>query len=474
MSIHIPILRAGKPYESLQTIAIPHVETGEPVALLSQANRGLISRDLLNMARNKAILEKLSMAEILDICKKAAAYFREATLPLGSSSQSPEDYIQQLSSTTGMPHSLCKTNMGKITLVLEEMEAVLGGLTRGLDLSVFDKGWVKQDDRPLNFICMADALGAVLPSNSPGVHSLWIQAIALKVPVVLKPGSQEPWTPFRIAQAFMAAGCPPEVFSYYPTDYGGAAEILLRTGRSMIFGDKNTVAPWKDDRRVQIHGPGWSKVVLTDDKVGEWENYLEIMESSIVANGGRSCINASGVWVSSRGREIAEALGQRLAKITACSLDDPNAQLAAFSNKKLARLLDQMLDEQQQTPGAEDITAKYRQGPRLVEKDNCLYLLPTLVWCDDPEHPLAKAEYLFPFAAVVEVPRERLLKAMGPTLVATAISDDRKFIEDIFASDTVERLNIGPVPTMKISWDQPHEGNLFEHLYRQRALQVVA
>ena len=36
----------------------------------------------------------------------------------------------------------------------------------------------------------------------------------------------------------------------------------------------------------------------------------------------------------------------------------------------------------------------------------------------------------------------------------------------------IDRLNIGPIPTFKLSWDQPHEGNLFEHLYRQRAFQI--
>jgi hypothetical protein len=33
---------------------------------------------------------------------------------------------------------------------------------------------------------------------------------------------------------------------------------------------------------------------------------------------------------------------------------------------------------------------------------------------------------------------------------------------------------MGPIPTMKIGWDQPHEGNLFEHLYGRRAYQQVA
>ena len=110
---------------------------------------------------------------------------------------------------TGMPEALCRANMEKIQLVCTEIEAILGGLTRGLDLAVLDEGWYDQDGRSLSYICQADALGAILPSNSPGVHALWVPSIPLKVPLVLKPGREEPWTPFRIAQAFIEAGCPP-------------------------------------------------------------------------------------------------------------------------------------------------------------------------------------------------------------------------------------------------------------------------
>jgi hypothetical protein len=37
----------------------------------------------------------------------------------------------------------------------------------------------------------------------------------------------------------------------------------------------------------------------------------------------------------------------------------------------------------------------------------------------------------------------------------------------------VGRLNLGGIPTCKISWDQPHEGNLFDHLYARRAFQCA-
>jgi len=471
--IHIPLLRAGRPYTSLDVVAIPHFRTGEPVAKVSQTNRGLIAKDFGAAEKNQRAMQALPAAQLLEICKKAASLFLEADLPLGEDTQSPAQYVTQLSGTTGMPEALCRRNMSKINLVLTEMAAVLGGLTRGLDLAILDTGWMEQNHRPLSFFCQTQTLGAVLPSNSPGVHSLWLPAIPLKVPLVLKPGREEPWTPFRIAQAFIAAGCPPEAFSYYPSDHSGATEILLRCGRSMFFGDQSSVRAWAKDSRVQIHGPGWSKVIIAGDKIAEWEKYLDLAVTSAVENGGRSCLNASGVWVPEHGREIAEALAKRLAQIEAKPMDDPAAQIAAFTNKKFARRINDMIDSQLKISGAEDLTSKFRGGKRLAEKDGCTFLLPTVVWCENPEHPLANVEFLFPFVSVVEVPQDKLLTRIGSTLVATVVTEDEKFIHEVFAASNVDRLNLGNIPTSRISWDQPHEGNLFEHLYRQRAFQKM-
>ena len=47
----------------------------------------------------------------------------------------------------------------------------------------------------------------------------------------------------------------------------------------------------------------------------------------------------------------------------------------------------------------------------------------------------------------------------------------RLFIDEITAFPEIERLNIGPVSTMAISWDQPHEGNMFEFLWRRRSIE---
>jgi len=472
---HVPVLRAGRPYRSLDLSPLNDVRTGEQVAEVSQANAGLITRDLLQMEARRKVLAAMPVTELVEICARAAKLFVEGELPLDEATgqtQTADAFVETQSATTGMPQALCRSNMEKIRYVLAEMPRVLAGLTRGLDLSVLDRGWVEQDGRTVSYLGETDALGAVLPSNSPGVHSLWIPSLALKVPVVLRPGSMEPWTPMRIAQAMITAGIPGEAFCVYPGDHAGATQILLRTGRSMLFGDETTVAPWKNDFRVQPHGPGWSKIVFGADRVEEWEQQLDMMVGSIAGNGGRSCVNASGVWAPAYGREIAEGLADRLVQIEARPLDDPQAGIAAFSVPRVAHAISDYIDRELATPGAVDLTEQ-RRGDRVVELDGCTFLLPTVIWCEDPGHPLASSELLFPFVSVVETPQSELVERMGPSLVVSAVTDDPTFRAQLMNSRHIDRLNLGALPTSTVSWDQPHEGNLFEHLYRQRAFQAA-
>ncbi len=469
--IHIPILRKGEPYQSLDITTTPHHRTREPFVEISQANAGLIRRDLLTQHASKEALTKFSTKELIEISARAADFFLNDTLPLGDVLQSPQDYVEQLSATTGMPYVFVRKNMSKIFSALSEMQSVLDGLTRGLDLQILDTGSGTHEGHPLSFYPRGDTLGIVLPSNSPGVHSLWVPAIALRTPLVLKPGAAEPWTPYRIIQAFIKAGAPKEAFSYYPTSHAGAGEILRNTGRGIMFGDVSAVGKYKNDPRIELHGPGYSKVVIGEDCIHGWEKYLDVIVASILENGGRSCINASGVWVTSHAEEIAEALAQKFAKVVPRDADDEQAQIAPFADPSVAERVSAMVDAGLADDGATDVTAKYRNTARVARHQGCTYLLPTVVLCQSPEHTLANREFLFPFASVVKVSQDELPERLGKTLVVTAITQDEKLIDRLLTSPLVDRLNIGAIPTMKIGWDQPHEGNLFEHLYARRAFQ---
>ncbi len=110
------------------------------------------------------------------------------------------------------------------------MDKILDSLTRGLDLNILSRGYgVEARGVPVSYQAQSPVLGMVLPSNSPGVHTLWLPIIPMQIGLVLKPGPQEPWTPYR-----MAAGLHP----------GGHAQAghrhLPRPGRRRRRGARST------------------------------------------------------------------------------------------------------------------------------------------------------------------------------------------------------------------------------------------
>lgn len=469
--LHIPLLRNGKQYTSLNQSEITDHRTGEVLATMSLANPGLITKDIRDSKNVWHDLQKLSLDETLEMCKKAADLFLNAEIPFANTTQTPEEFIKYQSASTGMPQRMCRANMEKVHWVLTNLRDIIKSLSGRVDFSIIEKGHGVQDGIPISFLPQARHLGAVLPSNSPGVHSLWVPALALRVPVVLKPGSREPWTPFRLLHAFMEAGYPREALSCYPADYAGGNNIMLYCERAMIFGDDATVRLWENDRRVEVHGTGFSKVLLGEDIVENWEDHLDTLFTSVMANGGRSCINASAIWTPKYGREIADALAQRMVKTVPLPLDDPQAELSAFSDKRIAAYIDHAIEVGLDTEGAEDITAKYRQGKRVEVCEQSTFLQPTLIYANDYEHPLANREFLFPFATVIEMPQQQMLPTIEKSLVVTAITENKDWQRELLCCPHIDRLNFGSIPTCKVDWLQPHEGNLFEFLFQRRSFQ---
>jgi acyl-CoA reductase-like NAD-dependent aldehyde dehydrogenase len=94
---------------------------------------------------------------------------------------------------------------------------------------------------------------------------------------------------------------------------------------------------------VQAHGPGFSKILVGDDQVDRWEQFLDVMVDSVFLNSGRGCINCSGIWASRHTHEIANAIAERLAKIRPLPPDNPDASLAAFTVPGMADAISQSL-----------------------------------------------------------------------------------------------------------------------------------
>src|SRR5437899_3958408 len=387
--IHIPVLRWGEPYTSMEIDQVVHFDSGEVLAEVSRANGGLVERDMRQARRARDVLREIPIADILQMVKKAGELYVKGDLPLGDGTQSPDQFVRMQSATTGLPEHMCRFDMEKNQFVLQNMDKILDSLTRGLDLNILTRGHgMEQRGVPVSYQAQSPVLGMVLPSNSPGVHTLWLPIIPMQVGLVLKPGPQEPWTPYRMTQAFVQAGIPKQAIAIYPGLGDIGAAVLNTCPRSLIFGGTATVEQYKGNPRVQAHGPGFSKIILGDDKVDQWEKYLDIMCDSVFVNSGRGCINCSGIWASRHGKKIAEAVAAKIGPIQPLPPEDPKSALSAFTVPGQADAISADIDNDVKEAGVYDMTAKY--GPRLVKRERRDYLRPSVILCDSPQPEVAE------------------------------------------------------------------------------------
>lgn len=470
--LNIPVLRWGKPYDSLEVDEVVHFSTGEPIAKVSQANGGIIQRDMRKAQKARDLLREISCEQLIETVGKAADLYMNQTLPIGDGAQTPAEFVHAQSASTGLPEHMCQANMKKNGFVLQNMKEILDALTRGLSLDILSRGYgTESRGVVVSYQAQSPVLGAVLPSNSPGVHTLWLPVIPLQLGLVLKPGPQEPWTPYRMAAAFVEAGIPPEVISIYPGGPDAGAGLLAACDRAMIFGGTPTVQQYVGNPKVQAHGPGFTKILIGDDVVDQWEQYLDLMIESVYINSGRSCINCSGIWASRHTKEIAQALSDRIGPIDAKPPEDPEAGLAAFTVPGMAKTVWGMIEEDVKEDGVTNMTESC--GPRLVQMERCDYLRPMVVHCSSPDVGVASKEYMFPFVTVVECPQDQMLKKIGPTLVCSGLTNNDTFARQLSDAIHIDRLNIGAIPTNRLNWLQPHEGNLIDFLFRSRAYQLA-
>src|SRR5215813_13620432 len=99
--VNIPVLRWGKPYSSLEVDNVIHFVTGETLAKVSQANAGLLAKDIRQAARAREVLCEIPIHDLVKMMHKVADLYKDATLPLGDGVQSPADFARQQSASTG-------------------------------------------------------------------------------------------------------------------------------------------------------------------------------------------------------------------------------------------------------------------------------------------------------------------------------------------------------------------------------------
>ena len=203
-----------------------------------------------------------------------------------------------------------------------------------------------------------------------------------------------------------------EAFGYYPADHAGGGEILRQCGRGMVFGDVAFTRIWQGDPRIEVHGPGYSKIVIGEDCIDDWEKYLDVMVASILENSGRSlhqCVGRVGAAPCARQsprrwpRDWPRSCrGMRRTSRRKSRRSPMPAWPGAFR-----QMIDGDLDARRPRCHRRATAAAARWSSTRAALTCCR----PLSLCDSPAHPLANREFLFPFASVVPVRAGRTSRA---------------------------------------------------------------
>jgi len=144
--------------------------------------------------------------------------------------------------------------------------------------------------------------------------------------------------------------------------------------------------------------------------VDDWEQYLDLMVDSIFLNGGRSCINASGIWASRHTQAIAAALPKLGDRIEAAA---DHSGLSGLHRPE--RSSGHLADDRGTSRRRRDARDRTLRPAR--RRERCAYLRPTIVHCASPDCEIARKSHV-PFGHRRAVPGSELLAKIGTTLSA--------------------------------------------------------
>ncbi|MFD9337742.1 aldehyde dehydrogenase family protein [Streptomyces sp. NPDC060028] len=443
----IPLLRAGLPARSAEQARLCGVD-GTPLATVHLAPP-LLAR--LTVAQARTGPERTPDAEVL---RRAGELFATATL----NGLSPAAYCELQARVAGVPvtvarHSLqdvAKTFAGVGARVLAERPAGLGGDIAPGEISAV---WARR----------GDVLAVIAPSNNPGTHTQWLTALACGYRLVVRPGTRDPFTPARMIAALLEAGVAPHYLSLLPGSHATADALVEAADLSLVFGGDAAEQRYGQDRRVVLRGPGRSKLLHTGPVT---EQTLDVICASVGYDAGMRCTNATAVFTEGDPAVLAEALADRLARLTAAPPQSPAAEVPVLPLAEALALRAHLASRQD---GAVDVTAaRYPDGPVADLGDGSAGLRPAVLLCDRSDHPGARIELSFPCVWVLPWQRAEGFGPLRDTLALTILGDEPDLALAALRERSIRKVLLGPLPTYSAGDVSPHDGYLSHELMEAR------
>lgn len=452
MDVRIDALGPAGPYRSRERLPLT-TPAGARIGEIAQVP-ALYVRRTLDAMRAATVP---SAAERLDILDAAAEVFRHGTVGgLG-----PEAYARLVGTASGVPLAVVRQSADWVADVLRSQRE-----TRDLAMP---RGAVAEWDAEQTLAGSAvwtrrgDIFAVHAAGNTPAVHGLWPEALALGYKVAVRPSTREPFTAFRLVAALREAGFPPDALTLLPTGYAAADVIIAEADHAIVYGGQDVVDKYGGDPRVLTQGPGRSKILVTTDV--DWREKIGVLAASVSHLGGTACTCATAILVEGDPEPVATAVAEALAAVPSLPADHPDAVLTVRPVEQ-ARELDEYLHRvagnARPLLGGDTIVDELPSGGAVLR--------PAVHLVDSSTAPQLGVELGFPCVWVGPWRPADGTAPLRDSLVLTAMTTRRDLIERLLDEPTITNLYLGDNATTWLRPGVPHDGYLGEHLMRSKGM----
>lgn len=410
----------------------------------------LVIADWVTLLRQSA---PLPPAEVVATLEKAADVFENEQI-LGDTLTAHEVGLARLS---GTPLSAVREAN---SLIIQTLRDVQHQLRLAMPAGAFPLGRLPRDGRwqGAAWSRRGEVFAVHAAGNSPGVHAMWLEALALGYRVVVRPSSRDPLTPTRLILALRAAGLPANQVVLAPCGYAAATALIEMADLAQVYGGQDVTEAYHNRRDVRVQGPGRSKLIVAAD--ADREVGVALAKTGAMYHAGTACTATTGILVESDPSGFARQLAGELSGVPAAPAWDEAARLPCLPVADARRLAAAVLDRV--VPSAVHLAPQVEP----VGPEGMAAITPAVVELSSPHDPLLSCELPFPCAWVAPFDRASV-RAVDGSLVASVHAGGAELVEQVLSLPAVANV-YHSLPTSWLHEDVPHDGFLADFLMRTK------
>ncbi|WP_416963198.1 aldehyde dehydrogenase family protein [Streptomyces sp. Agncl-13] len=455
--LDIPALGPTGPYRTRNRTTVPDA-AGIPALELTSVP-GLVVSHWIDQLRGSAPLPVTETAAVL---AKAADVFEGHEI-LGDDLPAHERRVSEL---TGTPLAVVRECDGLITATLRDVGR-MPFAARPTGCAPVGTAVPDTPSAGAVWRRAGDVLAVQAAGNSPGVHAMWPEALALGYRVVVRPSNRDPLTPLRLVTALREAGIPATQLVMAPCDHATADLLVERADRAVVYGGQDVVDRYRDRADVRTQGPGRSKLVVTAD--ADRRAGLGLARAGALHHAGTACTATTGVLVEEDPAGFAAELAAALSTVAPARQVDDGALLPCMPEDTARRLVTAVLDRA--TDATVHLAPRVERLGGAGDEGSLATVTPAVVELASPRDPLLSYELPFPCVWVAPF-RRAAVDVLDGSLVLSLHTGDPGLVAEASELTSVSNVYRGR-PTSWTHPDVPHDGFLGEFLMRAKGLALA-